>query len=256
MKLHSLILGETNARDLIILHGYLGMSDNWKTLGKAFSEAGFRVHLLDQRNHGRSFHSDDFSYELMVEDLIAYMDQHQIQTASILGHSMGGKTAMFACCNQAERFDKLIVADIAPKKYAPHHQVIIASLLKLSSKEIKSRAEADRELAENIKEFGIRQFLLKNLYRKEDKSLGFRPNIKVLGAHMEAIGKALENDQKFEKPTLFIRGELSNYILDEDRVTLDYHFPVNTLKSIPNAGHWLHAEDPKRFYDYVIEFLK
>lgn len=256
MDLYSLILGEENTKDLIILHGYLGMSDNWKTLGTAFSNAGFRVHLVDQRNHGRSFHSDEFSYELMVEDLIRYMDHNQIKQTSILGHSMGGKTAMFATTTYPERFDRLIVADIAPKEYAPHHQVIIAALLELSSQEITSRAFADQELSKHIKDFGIRQFLLKNLYRKEDKSLGFRPNIKVLGQHMKSIGKALEIDQKFEKPTLFIRGEQSDYILDEDQFILDYHFPQNQLQSIPKAGHWLHAEDPKRFYEIVVAFLK
>ena len=256
MDLYSLILGEENTKDLIILHGYLGMSDNWKTLGTAFSNAGFRVHLVDQRNHGRSFHSDEFSYELMVEDLIRYMDHNQIKQTSILGHSMGGKTAMFATTTYPERFDRLIVADIAPKEYAPHHQVIIAALLKLSSQEITSRAFADQELSKHIKDFGIRQFLLKNLYRKEDKSLGFRPNIKVLGQHMKSIGKALEIDQKFEKSTLFIKGEQSDYILDEDQFILDYHFPQNQLQSIPKAGHWLHAEDPKRFYEIVVAFLK
>lgn len=256
MDLYSLILGEENSKDLIILHGYLGMSDNWKTLGSAFSNAGFRVHLVDQRNHGRSFHSDEFSYELMVEDLIRYMDSHQLKQVSILGHSMGGKTAMFATTTYPERFDKLIVADIAPKEYAPHHQVIITALLELSSVEIKSRAFADQELSKHIKDFGIRQFLLKNLYRKEDKSLGFRPNIKILGQHMTSIGKALEIDQKFEKPTLFIKGEQSDYILDEDQFILDYHFPQNQLQSIPKAGHWLHAEDPKRFYEIAVAFLK
>lgn len=256
MELHALVLGEKNSRDLIILHGFLGMSDNWKTLGKTFSEVGFRVHLLDQRNHGRSFHSDDFSYELMVEDLIRYMDNNNIQHASLLGHSMGGKTAMFAACSNPERFDKVIVADIAPKDYPPHHQVIISALLKLSSSEIKSRAFADQELSKSIKEVGIRQFLLKNICRRDDKSLGFRPNINILGQQMKTIGKALSADQTFEKPVLFIRGERSNYILDEDKLSLAHHFPNFQLESIPNAGHWLHAEDPKRFYELVIGFLK
>lgn len=254
-QLYALILGENNSRDLIILHGYLGMSDNWKTLGKAFSEAGFRVHLIDQRNHGRSFHSDEFSYDLMVKDLIAYMDNNHIRQASILGHSMGGKTAMFAATTHPNRFDKIIVADIAPKAYAPHHQIIISALTELSAKPIESRTFADEQLAKTIKDKGIRQFLLKNLYRKEDKSLGFRPNIKVLGQHMESIGKALHTEQKYDRPTLFIRGENSNYILDEDQLILSHHFPNYQLKSIPNAGHWLHAENPKLFYNYTIEFL-
>jgi len=253
--LYANVIGQSNDKDLIILHGYLGMSDNWKTLGKAFSENGFRVHLIDQRNHGRSFHSSEFSYELMVEDLIYYMNVNKIDSTSILGHSMGGKTAMFATCTYPERFEKLMVADIAPKAYAPHHQVIIAALLELSSAEIKSRTVADEQLSISIKEVGIRQFLLKNLYRKEDKSIGFRPNITILSQHMHTIGKALESHQKFNKPSLFIRGEKSDYITDEDHLILAHHFPNFQLKGIPNAGHWLHAENPKLFYDYVMEFL-
>ena len=176
--LHSQIFG--SGKPLLILHGFLGMSDNWKTLGNQYAENGFEVHLLDQRNHGKSFQSTEFNYDLLIEDLKSYMTHHNIEKAIILGHSMGGKTAMQFACTYPEKVEKLLIADIAPKYYPPHHQPIINALNKINVSELSSRTEADEELSKYIKDFGTRQFLLKNLYWKEKGKLDFRFNLDVL----------------------------------------------------------------------------
>ncbi len=254
MQLHSQILGE--GFPFLILHGFLGMSDNWKTLGRKFSEAGFQVHLIDQRNHGHSFHDPNFSYEIMAEDLNAYMQLHGIEKAHLLGHSMGGKTVMQFAVEHPEKVEKLMVADIAPKAYPPHHQDILKALSSLDFEIITSRGEADEALAAYIPQKGIRQFLLKNLYWKEKGKLGLRMNLPVLISKYDEIGKALPKDATFEGDTLFLKGAQSGYILPEDGLLLSQHFPNYQLSTISNAGHWLHAENPDEFYDKIMDFLK
>lgn len=251
--LHANILGE--GKPLLILHGFLGMSDNWKTLGSQFAEQGFKVHLIDQRNHGKSFHTDEFHYQALAEDVERYMEHHNISNASIIGHSMGGKTAMQFAVTHPEKITKLIIADIAPKFYPPHHQYIINGLKTLNFDELKSRKEADTVLAESLKDWGIRQFLLKNLYWVEKGKLGFRFNFEVLQNRMEEIGENINSMDSFNGATLFLRGSKSEYILPNDYAVIKTHFPNATIETVANAGHWLHAENPKDFFNYVIEFL-
>lgn len=253
-QLHSKILGA--GPDLIILHGFLGMSDNWKTLGTRFAESGFRVHLVDQRNHGRSFWSDRFSYALMTEDLVRYMDHNQIGSAFLLGHSMGGKTAMTTACAYPERVSRLVVADIAPKYYPPHHEHILDALNTLPLEALDSRSDADALLAKSLTNWGIRQFLLKNLYWVSPGRLGFRFNLEVLKNSMEAIGAALPAAARFEGPTLFIRGGTSDYITDSDWPEILEQFPAARLETLARAGHWLHAEQPDAFFERALEFVK
>ena len=178
MLLHSKVIGE--GQPFIILHGFLGMGDNWKTLAKQFSALGFELHLIDQRNHGRSFHSDDFDYELLVADLKAYLLFHDLKEVYLLGHSMGGKTAMLFAVTYPEHVKKLIVADIAPKYYAPHHDTILEALNAVDFSKITLRSEIDLVLQKTIKEEGVRQFLLKNIYRKTKDTLDFRFNLESL----------------------------------------------------------------------------
>ena len=166
--LHSKIQGE--GTPLIILHGYFGMGDNWKSHANKLSD-NYQVHLVDQRNHGRSFHSDDFDYELLVEDLEAYFEFHNIENAIVLGHSMGGKTAMLFAVTFPEKVQKLIVADIAPKNYPPHHHQILEALVAVDFSKITLRTEVDEVLKQYIDEMGVRQFLLKNVYRKTKDQL-------------------------------------------------------------------------------------
>lgn len=253
MLLHSIILGE--GTPFIILHGFLGMSDNWKTMGQKFSEHGFQVHLVDQRNHGHSFHSDEFNYDVLVEDLKNYCDTNNLQEIVLLGHSMGGKTAMLFAAKYPRMVSKLIVADISPRYYPVHHDGILKGLSALDFDVIKSRGEADEILSGYVSDFGTRQFLLKNLYWVEKGKLGLRMNLNVLKEEVSEIGEPLPAQARFEKATLFLKGDRSEYIGEEDETIIRNHFPNVQIETISNAGHWLHAENPEAFFNAVIKFI-
>ncbi|HEX9980012.1 MAG TPA: alpha/beta fold hydrolase [Flavobacterium sp.] len=246
---------EGAGKPLIILHGFLGMSDNWKTLSGKFAANGFEVHALDLRNHGRSFHSEEFTYEAMVQDIYNYCFQHNLGPINLLGHSMGGKIAMFFAVNHPEKTEKLIVADIGPKYYAPHHTDILEALNAVDFSVSKERGEVDEVIKSYIPDFGTRQFLMKSVHRDPFGSLGYRFNLSVFTKNTGAIGKALSADQVFQGPTLFLRGETSRYILDEDFTLIRHHFPQSNIKTISKAGHWLHADNPNGFYEAAITFL-
>ncbi len=253
MLLYSNIIGEGSP--FVILHGFLGMSDNWKTLGRQFSEQGFEVHLVDQRNHGRSFHSNTFNYEVLVEDLKHYCDTHDLSNIVLLGHSMGGKTAMLFATEYPELVSKLIIADISPRFYPIHHDAILNGLSTIDFDVIKSRGEADKILSNYVSEFGTRQFLLKNLYWIEKGKLALRINLRVLKDKVAEIGEALPAHASFEKDTLFLRGDRSEYIGDDDERAISNHFSKSEIITIANSGHWLHAENPKGFFKAVIQFV-
>ncbi|MGB5419772.1 alpha/beta fold hydrolase [Algibacter sp.] len=253
MLLHSNILGE--GKPFIILHGFLGMSDNWKTLGSQFSDIGFQVHLVDQRNHGRSFHENEFNYEVLAEDLKHYCDKHKLTDIVLLGHSMGGKTAMLFATLYPELVSKLIVADISPRFYPVHHDAILEGLCALDFDVIKSRGEADDMLSKYVSEVGTRMFLLKNLYWVEKGKLGLRMNLEVLKNEVGEVGESLPSYARFDKDTLFLRGDRSEYIGVGDENIIKNHFQKAEIATISNAGHWLHAENPKDFYEAVINFV-
>ena len=254
MLLHSSILGE--GKPFVILHGFLGMSDNWKTLGNQFSDHVFQVHLVDQRNHGRSFHDNDFSYEVLAEDLKYYCDAYALTEIVLLGHSMGGKTAMLFAAQYPELVSKLVVADISPRFYPVHHDAILNGLSALDFSVIKSRGEADKVLSPYVSDFGTRQFLLKNLYWIEKGQLGLRINLKVLKEEVAEVGEPLSSFLRFNKDTLFLRGDRSEYIGEGDERIISNHFKKAEIVTISDAGHWLHAENPKDFFEAVIQFVK
>ncbi|MBY0485965.1 MAG: alpha/beta fold hydrolase [Flavobacteriaceae bacterium] len=252
--LYSRIEGE--GKPLLIIHGFLGMSDNWKSFGSLYAAEGFQTHMLDLRNHGKSFHSDDFSYDVMSQDVLEYCKANNLDKVAIIGHSMGGKVAMLFATTYPEMVEKLVVADIGPKYYAPHHQDIFAGLNAVDFSTKPSRTEVEETLFPFIPDFGTRQFLMKNLYWVEPGQLDFRFNLKVFNVNMEVIGTALPEENIFEKPTLFIRGGNSRYILDTDFESIKKHFPKAVFETIPNVGHWLHAENPKLFFEETARFLK
>ncbi|MFV8325105.1 alpha/beta fold hydrolase [Flavobacterium sp. ZS1P14] len=246
---------EGSGQPLLILHGFLGMSDNWKTLGAQLA-SDFQVHALDLRNHGRSLHSEAFSYEIMVQDVFEYCQAHNLEKINIIGHSMGGKVAMLLATTHPKLVDKLIVADIGPKFYPQHHQDILAGLNAVDFSIKPSRNEVEEIMSKYIPDFGTRQFLMKNLYWQEPGQLAFRFNLAVFNTKMDEIGIPLPENLVFDKPTLFIRGGNSNYILDSDFENIKHHFPKARVETISNVGHWLHAENPAVFYQTVISFLK
>ena len=247
---------EGTGKPLVILHGFLGMSDNWKTLATQYAQAGFNVHLLDLRNHGRSFHSDEFDYDLMIRDVLDYCENHNLEKIALLGHSMGGKVAMLFATTYSEKVEKLIVADIGPKYYPPHHQTILEGLNAVDFSKKPSRNQVEEILTTYIPDFGTRQFLMKNLYWKTPEELAFRFNLEVLTKKVSQIGAALPDNLIFNNPTLFIRGGNSNYILDDDFPLIISHFPNLSIKTIPVVGHWLHAEKPMEFLELTLDFLK
>jgi len=239
---------------LFVLHGVFGSSDNWHSLGKEFSEH-FTTYLIDQRNHGSSPHSDEMNYDVMADDLKELMDDEGLESIYLLGHSMGGKTAMHFATLYPELVDKLIVVDIAPKYYPPHHQQIFAGFRAVDFPNLKSRKEADEIMSGIIKEFGVRQFILKNLTRDDQNNFAWKINLDAIEKNIEIIGSGLADNAIFEKDALFIGGTKSHYIQAEDEIVITRHFPEAQIKMIEGAGHWVHAEKPNELRDLVIEFL-
>lgn len=243
-------------RPLIIMHGFLGMSDNWKTLSGQYAAKGFQVHALDLRNHGHSFHSNEFTYEAMSRDLLEYCEGNRLESIDLMGHSMGGKVAMQFAVTYPEKVNKLIIADIAPKYYAPHHDDVFAAINAVDFSKKPGRAEVDEIMKPYVPDFGTRQFLMKSLYWQQPGQLAFRFNREVFNNSKGLIGEPLAAGTKFSKPVLFIRGENSHYIEDGDLPLILEHFPQAKLETVANAGHWLHAENPKEFLSKTIAFLK
>ena len=253
--LHSKIYGqEKNGTPLLVFHGLFGMLDNWGSFGKEFGEL-FPTHILDLRNHGKSFHSDEMNHQVLAEDILNYMNFHGIEKANLLGHSLGGKAVMTFAISFPEKVEKLIVVDIAPKAYPPHHQGIIKALQSVNFNEVNSRQEVEEVLQQYIPEKSVIQFLTKNLYWTEDKKLNWRFNLTTLAEkYTEFVSNAIKFG-KFEDETLFIAGAKSNYILPQDGLLLRQQFPKYRLITIDNAGHWVQAENPKDFNEAVKKFL-
>jgi len=251
MKLHYRTIGE--GEPLFILHGLFGSADNWQTVGKRFAET-YKVYFVDQRNHGHSPHSPEFSYDLMSNDFYELVRDLGYKKINVLGHSMGGKTAIAFARDHAELINKLIIVDISHKKYPLHHDRILEGLNAINLKEIKTRGAADKVLSAYIPEIGVRQFLLKNLYWVEPGELGWRINLPVLTDKINDIVDSIEVE-RINVPTLFIRGGRSNYILKSDSENIKNTFPASRIHSIEQSGHWVHAEAPEEFYTTVIDFL-
>lgn len=241
---------------MIILHGLFGQSDNWNSLAKQFGENGFEVFTADQRNHGLSPHSDEWNYQVMSDDLHELIIDNKLKNVILIGHSMGGKTVMHYTLQHPEMVDKLVVADIAPRYYPPHLQAVVKGLKAVDFNVVKTRKEVENILSQYIDDFGTKQFLLKNIYWKESGMLDWRFNLKVITEQMENVGKELSFENSVDVPSLFIRGEKSDYITDEDMDRIHDLFPRSMLETIAGAGHWVHAEKPKEFFECVMRFVK
>ncbi|MCI5057610.1 MAG: alpha/beta fold hydrolase [Flavobacteriales bacterium] len=251
MRLNYKVLGSGDP--LIILHGLFGSLDNWQSVGKALSEK-FTVYLVDERNHGKSPHHNDFSYYHMSEDLLEFFEQNDIDSAHIIGHSMGGKTAMKFAQNYPSYVEKLIVVDIAPKAYPVHHHQIIAGLEHVDVETTGSRKEAYTRISEYIEEDDVKQFLLKNMYWIEKGKLAWRFNLPVIKENIEIIGEAIE-DRQYHGDTLFINGKKSDYIKASDYDSIKLIFPNAEFAEVKDAGHWVHAERPEEFLEILLNFL-
>lgn len=268
MKLNHRKYGNS-APPLIIVHGLYGASDNWVSIARNLSEQ-YEVYLIDQRNHGDSPWSDTFNYEVMKEDLREFMDEHQIDKAVLMGHSMGGKTVMFFARDYPGRVQSLIVVDIAPIPYhdlalsshfAANHGKMIEAMMDLNLDELETREDADKALATKIGSPRIRMFLLKNLTRDENQQFAWKINLPVLHKNLDTILDGLDTDEIKKQggikgfPALFISGEQSGYITPETHSVIKETFPAAEIVTIPDTGHWVHAEKPDLFLKNINYFL-
>jgi pimeloyl-ACP methyl ester carboxylesterase len=253
MELNFKVYGQ--GTPLIIMHGMFGMLDNWQLIAKKLSEK-YMVFLIDLRNHGRSPHSEDFGYSIMSEDLLKFMNDNWIHHAHIVGHSMGGKVAIRFALENPDMVDSLVVVDIAPKTYEGNHETIIDALCGLDLTSIESRTEAEAYFRKHIGEESTIQFLLKNLSREKDGDYRWKMNLPVIVSKYKEILSHEPSDNFYEGPTLFIRGENSNYIIPSEFEAYKHNFPNAKLVTVPKAGHWVHAENPEAFLSELTNFLK
>lgn len=247
-------------KPLIILHGLYGMSDNWLTVARMLSDT-FTLWLPDLRNHGRSPRSETHTYEAMAADMYEFIDTHRIENPIILGHSMGGKVVMKLVDQYPTLTDKICIVDIAPVNYSEfstieikQHQHIIDSLLKLDLTKIVKREDADAMLAEYIKENKLRAFLLKNLHRNENNDFDWLVNLPVLKTSLPHIINGFDGwNQKVisHVDAYFIKGELSAYIRKDFEAIIQHIFPNNQIISVPNSGHWVHADNTTYFVKII-----
>lgn len=246
-----------SGQPLIILHGLFGQSDNWNTLAKKYAESGFEVFVIDQRNHGLSPHSEEWTYEAMAADLKELIDAEKISSPALIGHSMGGKTVMFFELLYPGIAKEIIVADIAPRAYPPHHKEVLDALLSIDLDNTASRKEAEEQMSRFDLDFGTKQFLLKNLYwdeSSEPKKLKWRFNLKTIHEKYASIGVRIPGGRS-DVRALFVKGERSDYISATDEAEILRIFPRAEFATIKDAGHWVHAEKPQQFFDETIKFL-
>ncbi len=254
MKLFFQVYGD--GPPLIILHGLFGVSDNWVTIGKRLAEQ-YRVYIPDLRNHGQSPHSPVFDFPALEDDLLEFIETHELEKPVLMGHSLGGKTAMRFALHQPGMVAKLIVVDISLRKY-PHneeHQALINAMLETDLSQVKTRGEVERRLMMRIDSPRLRQFLLKNVYWMERGKLGWRLNIKAINENLHAVFEGVNVNGRYDGPSLFIRGGRSPYISDEDLIVINEKFPGAVVKTIGDATHWVHADAPGEFFRIVSDFL-
>lgn len=244
---------KSNAQPMIIMHGLFGSCDNWLTQAKLLVE-NYTVYTLDLRNHGLSPHSDDFDYTYMVADLLEFIEDHKLKNPIIIGHSMGGKTAMNFALAHPDKLSVLIIVDIAPRAYNLEHYTIAEGLNAITIDTLTSRNEADEQLAKFVSESDVRQFLLKNLQRKPEGGFSWKINLKVLTEKLGNVGVDLQYTGSFGKPVLFIKGNHSNYVRDEDVTQILKIFPQAKLEGL-DTSHWVQAEKPKEFVELVTSYL-
>ena len=251
MHLNYQIHGE--GQPLIILHGLFGTLENWGSQIKALAKH-FQVIAVDLRNHGRSEHSNEMNYQLMAADIHQLTQDLDITKAHILGHSMGGKAAMQLALNNPSVIDKLIIVDIAPVTYSAHHEEVFKGLHAVDLVSLKSRSDADKQLSQFIPEVGVRAFLLKNLYRTEEKTFAWRMNLETLYTKYADISAA-PHGTPYPSTTLFIKGGNSNYMVPAYKDAVITLFPKAKYTIIKDAGHWPHAEKPEAFSKVVVNHL-
>lgn len=245
----------SSAQTIVILHGLFGSSDNWLTQARLLSQLGYNVYTVDLPNHGLSPHTDTFDYPTMVDAFYVFATEKGLHDFVLIGHSMGGKTAMNVVMKYPELVSKLIVVDIAPRYYDLEHYVIVDGLNAIDVDTVTSRQEADDKLSAYVAEADVRQFLLKNLQRKPEGGFSWKINLPLISSQLKNIGVPVATTNPFDKPTLFIRGRRSAYVRDEDWIETKLIFPNASLETL-ETGHWVQAEKPQEFVELVDRWLK
>lgn len=250
MLLNSKILGNPTDPSVLILHGFLGLSDNWRSIGMKIQELGYQIHLIDQRNHGKSFHADEFNYKLLAKDLKHYIMHHNLDKINIVGHSMGGKTVMRYVMDYPNKNYKFIVVDIAPKQYKPSHQNILKGVKAISQAQITSRNQATEILQQFIPDKPTQLSVLKSLHWEANKlKLCFNSKV-LIEKYDEMLASPLSKEEQSLSNIWFIQGTKSNYITESEIPLLKNHFPNHKLEKI-NSGHWIHAEAPEELVEKI-----
>lgn len=253
-QLNYKILGQGSP--IIILHGLFGMLDNWMNMAKRLEAEGYMVILVDQRDHGRSPHTDEFSYALLSEDLFHFMDENWIHNSILIGHSMGGKTSLQFVSEHESMISKLLVIDIGLKKYTGGHQDVFDALFAIDIKNVQNRDEVQSILMKKLNDLGTVLFLMKNLTRNKVGGFEWKMNLPLLYQKYQNILSNISFSHSCETETLFIRGDRSNYILDDDWSQITEILPNAQLKTITDAGHWVHVDQPDELFNTIIDFIR
>ncbi len=242
---------------IIILHGLLGISDNWVSFARRISEEGYKVFIPDQRNHGQSPQNPAFNYYALSDDLAEFIDKHSISQPLLMGHSMGGKVVMRYTLENPDKVKKLVVVDTSLRSYnrSNYHRDLIDAMLSVNLETISSRQEVDKQLLAKVPDERLRQFLLKNLYWKDRDQLGWRLNLQAIGDNLDSMYDGVFYSGRYEGPSLFIKGGKSDYITEQDYPAIKSSFPLSQIKTIPEGTHWVHADAPVVFYKLVKNFI-
>jgi len=245
-----------SGKPIIILHGLFGLSDNWVSIGKVLAH-NYKVIVPDLRNHGQSPHSSIFNYDAMAGDISELMDDLELSSAIIMGHSMGGKVAMQFALQYPERTGKLIVVDMSMRQYEERQSQIeiIKAMMAIDFEKVDSRSEISELLRQSITEEKVRLFIMKNLYRVTRSHLGWRPDLKSIYQNIDCVFEAISGESVYQGASLFIHGDDSDYVLESDISQIQHHFPQAVFKVVPDAGHWVHADNPEGFLKEVIAFI-
>jgi len=246
-------LGGAGKPPMVVLHGLLGSSRNWLTTGGDLA-AQYHVFALDLRNHGKSPHADEMTYDVLVSDVLAWMDAHGLGRVTLMGHSMGGKTAMLLACRHPERVERLVVVDIAPKGYLSYgHRAEFAAMNELDLRTLQSRGEAELRFEARVADWAMRKFLVTNLERDEAGGWKWQINLPVLTATLPVMeGTPLTDADRFSGQVLFITGGKSRYVQPEDRELIERHFPTARIETIAESGHNPHMETRTAFVQAVM----
>ncbi|MBK9737268.1 MAG: alpha/beta fold hydrolase [Saprospiraceae bacterium] len=253
-KLNYRIVGQ--GKPVIILHGLFGMLDNWLNMAKKLESEGFMIFLIDQRDHGRSEHTEAFNYTRLANDLLHFMEQNWIHETILIGHSMGGKAGLKFVAEYGDLVSKFVVIDIGIKKYDGGHSEIFDALFDIDFNKVVSREEVEQTLMNKLNHLGTCQFLMKNLSRKKDGGFEWKMNLPLLYKEYHHILESIPFEYQCKTETLFIKGEKSNYIEETDLPIIKSALPNSRFVTIDNAGHWVHVDQPNELFKEIIAFIK